>query len=63
MGVHDALGVEGVLDRSHQVPLDGGLLGPDPVAQELADAVLGAEGAAEGEGGLVDPLLQFVAHR
>src|SRR5438132_7129678 len=42
-GVHEVAGIEGALDRAHQVDLDGRFVMGDLVALEAADAVLGAD--------------------
>lgn len=47
-GVHQAFGVEGVLDALHEFDLDGWFVGWQEAALELADAVFGGDGAAEG---------------
>src|SRR3954463_13525289 len=53
-GVHDPLRVEGLLDPPHESDLDGALVAADLLALGLADAVLGADRAAQGGDDVVD---------
>src|SRR5258706_15855001 len=58
-GVHQAVRIEGLLDRAHEVELEGTLVALDFLALQHAQPMLGADRAAERAHHFVDNVVHF----